>query len=495
MKAELQTAVFNGLEAIPATMVVSTEKTGTGLKLDTAPLAANQETPHRILHAIQAAGLEVPTQRIRARLVNPHGVITEVHDLVIALGVLVVTGQLDAKQLNKTLTASAIGHGHRLEQVRGLYPIAQLASRSGQKLLSNRYQKADANAAGKGKGLFSFDLADMVERLKRRKTAESLNGRLEEPRHAGLSVDEIRGNHRAKRALAIAAAGRHHIVLSGPPDLSIRGGLAKTVTRLMPEPDAKEAAELLTILSMAGMLNIRSAGWTGRACRFLHFTARSAAFKGSITGSDRTDRLAGRARPGEISLAHRGVLTIDDLASHQPESLDVIADAITDRVIKNEQASLPADFTLIVIAPGNFQTPKEAIESTIGRSHAVAGLMQIGAYVQNPDHEPIRAQADTVTGPQLRKQVAAAHATQRDRYPGAWMNGNAPKKLLQETALCTRAARERIAEIHHHDGDDTAMLILRIARTLADMKGQKMVTEELVDAALIPASGTGSGDF
>ena len=143
MTARINTAVFNGLRAVPATMVVTAETSGNGLVLDTKPLPANNETPSRVLNAIRSADLDVPSQRIRARLEEPHGIITGIHDLAIALGTLVVTGQLDPGRLANTLSASEIQENSVLQAVQGLYPVARLASESGQKLLtkdSDRYK-------------------------------------------------------------------------------------------------------------------------------------------------------------------------------------------------------------------------------------------------------------------------------------------------------------------------------------------------------------------
>ena len=483
MTARINTAVFNGLRAVPATMVVTTESSGNGLVLDTKPLPANKETPSRVLNAIRSADLDLPSQRIRARLEQPHGIITGIHDLAIALGTLVVTGQLDPRQLANTLSASEVQEDGVLQAVQGLCPIARLASKSGQKLLSNRHQKYEADAAGKGRGLFAFNLGDMVYRLQNAKNAERLHGIPQAPRRRGVSIDNIAENGHAKRALGIAAAGGHHIVLTGPPELGIRGGLAHSLTSLMTEPETEETAEILTILSIAGLLDIQRDDWNARPCRFPHFTMNTKGFRGSITGRDRTSDVAGKAKPGETTLAHRGVLAIDELNLHRPESLDTIADAIIARKITNEQTSLPTDFILVAIIPGGFETPNEAVRTILDRDHRLGKLIQIGAYVERPTGYPDSPDPRPVTSAELQQRVSTAQAIQRKRYDGEWQNANVPEQLLEETLNCTRKAQEMITARKKFGRAHSALHVARVARTLADMRAQKTVTPTLIDQA------------
>jgi magnesium chelatase family protein len=303
---------------------------------------ACQEAKHRVRSGITSAELEWPLRRITVNLA-PAGLRKEGSgfDLPIALSILAASGQLPRERLRGHAAVGELGLDGRLRPVGGVLAVAEAAKRAGsERLLCAAQSAPEAELAGI-EPVPVHHLAEAAAYVRGEGEPEpylARNGHVPAPRY--LDLADVRGQERARRALEIAAAGAHNLLLAGPPGTG-KTMLARRLPGILPTLDRQEALEVTRIQSVAGLLDPERPLVTLRPFRAPHYSASIAAMVGGGPG----------IRPGEVTLAHCGVLMLDELAEFQRPALEALRQPIEDGEVAIARAAgravFPARFQLV----------------------------------------------------------------------------------------------------------------------------------------------------
>jgi magnesium chelatase family protein len=484
MVARIHTVAFQGIEILPIEVQVQMASGLPSFVMVGLPDKAVGESRERVRAALTALGLSLPPKRIIVNLA-PADVLKEGshYDLPIAAGLLVAMGVLPADELEHYVCLGELALDGSLSAVAGALPAAMGAAAQQRGLICPAACGGEAAWAGEIEVLAPRTLLALINHFKGTQVLSAPVPQLQEAGARPRDLKEVKGQETAKRALEVAAAGGHHMLMIGPPG-SGKSMLASTLPGLLPPLDPAEALEVSMIHSVAGLLT-EGRLMRHRPFREPHHTASAPALVGG----------GARARPGEISLAHLGVLFLDELPEFQRATLEALRQPIeTGRAVvarANAHVTYPARVQLVAAMNpcrcGYLDDPAQACARVPRCAQDYQGkisgplLDRIDIHIDAPAIRAIDLALpppaeDSAT---VAARVARARARQAQRY-GALpadrrirTNAEAEGELLTEIAtpdaegrrlLAEAAERFRLSARGYHR-------VLRVARTLADLDG------------------------
>jgi magnesium chelatase family protein len=495
MVARIRTVAFHGVEVIEVETQVTIASGLPAFTVVGLPDKAVAESRERVRAALGALGLALPPRRITVNLAPADVVKEGSHfDLPIALALLVALEVLPADELGGFTALGELSLDGTITSVAGVLIAGLAAAAREGGIICPAECGGEAAWAGRIEIVAAPSLLAIVNHFKGTQLLPPPEPRLAAAHTAGLDLKDVKGQESAKRALEIAAAGGHNLLMVGPPGAG-KSMLAARLPGLLPSLEPAEALELGMIQSVAGGLG--NGGLSrNRPFRDPHHSASLPALVGGGT----------RPRPGEISLAHHGVLFLDELPEFNRAALEALRQPLeTGRVSiarAHGHVTYPARFQLV--AAMNPCRCGRLAEAACGRAPRCAEdyqarlsgplLDRIDLYIEVPPVSPadLDLPPPAETSAAVARRVAAARLQQTRRYqalPGAeriGTNAEADGALLDAVATPEPAGRALLARA----ADRLALSargyhrVLRVARTLADLDGAATIARRHVAEAL-----------
>ncbi len=501
MLATIASAALQGIDAEVVHVEVNAGETGDPKwHLVGLPDTAVKESCDRVYAALNNSGFSPPRTRTTINLA-PGDLRKEgpIYDLPIALGILAATGQLHVQNLDEWLIAGELSLSGAARPVRGALAMARLARSLRKRGMLMPGISADEAALVEGVAVYRVDSLDQAVRFLNGQLALSplvpaeSRRRRSGPAAEGLAdFSEIKGQHALRRAVEVAVAGNHNLLMIGPPGAG-KSMVAKRIPSIMPEPILDEHLEILSIHSAAGRTITGEMNWEARPFRSPHHTVSDVALLGGGT-------IPG---PGEISLAHHGVLFLDELPEFKRSALEVLRQPLEDGDVTISRSAgkvtLPCAFMLVAAMNpcpcgylGDAKHECRCTPTQIQRYRArISGplLDRIDLHIEAPALAiaELRSNQPGESSLLIRQRVQAARNRQQARFAGTKITSNARMTHAQIRKHCTIDAT--LGDLLQHAMEELHLSaraydrILKVARTIADLAStERIESNQLLEA-------------
>lgn len=499
MLATIGSAALLGIDAVSVQVEVNTGETGVpNLILVGLPDAAVKESEDRVFSALSNSGLKMPRTRTTINLA-PGDLRKEgaIYDLPIALGILVATGQLACDRLHRYMIAGELSLSGATRPIKGGLAMAVLARACGRQAIL--LPPIAAQEAALVEGIEVYEITSLDQAYRFLGGELSLTPLVPPPQNASFvrpdhepDFRDVKGQHAVRRAVEIAVAGGHNLIIIGPPG-SGKSMIARRIPGILPPPTLEEFLEVLRIHSAAGHTMQSGLPFLQRPVRAPHHTISDAGLLGGGT-------IPG---PGEISLAHQGVLFLDELPEFKRSALEVLRQPLEEGYVSISRSAgkvtLPCRFMLVAAmnpcpcgylgdpkhecrcAPGQIQRYRARISGPL--------LDRIDLHVEAPAlpfHE-LRSNQVGESSAKMRDRIEAARQLQLIRFKGSRHTANARMLPSQIKRFC--AIDTALGDLLQHAMEQLSLSaraydrILKVARTIADLaESERIQSPHLLEA-------------
>ncbi|MGM9746178.1 MAG: YifB family Mg chelatase-like AAA ATPase [Paludibacteraceae bacterium] len=492
-------AAVQGINAILVTIEVNISQ---GIKFFLVGLPDNavKESHERIMSALQYNRIPIPRKQVVINMA-PADIRKEgaAYDLPLAIGMLAASGVVAADDIEHYVIMGELSLDGTLKPIKGVLPIAILARENGFKGFIVPKENAREAAVVNDLDVLGVDnITEVVDFFNHKTTLEPtvVNTRDEFYAHAAtfeLDFADVKGQENVKRAIEVAAAGGHNIIMVGPPGAG-KSMMAKRIPTILPPLTLHEALETTKIHSVAGKIDSKTSLMAQRPFRNPHHTISDVALVGGGT----------YPQPGEISLAHNGVLFLDELPEFKRQVLEVMRQPLEDRKICISRAKFaveyPASFMLVAAMNpcpcGYYNHPNRdcvcspgMIQKYLSRiSGPLLDRIDMHIEIVPVPFDKLSEMAPAEPSAVIRERVIAARRIQAARFcndEGVYCNAQMSSKMLRKYCAVDDAGQQllKAAMARMNLSARAYDRILKVARTIADLAGSEQVqTEHLAEA-------------